>query len=155
MVLISIGCCCVRGFASYSLFPIPSENSATRCRQRRKWLGGDAISRGTYSPRARGTVRQRAEGRLSPQSCSERRQVSEHRGCRRSDSALLEIAPPLVPQGSSSAHLGRRGGAQVVGGRWMPPERAYKPDRHGAVVAGLDWDASGVWRSRGAESAQS
>jgi hypothetical protein len=35
MVLISIGCCCVRGFASYSLFPIPSENSAPRCRQMR------------------------------------------------------------------------------------------------------------------------
>jgi hypothetical protein len=54
-------------------------------------------------------------------SCSERRQVSEHRGCRRSDRALLEIAPPLVPQGSSPAHLGRRAGAEVVGGRWMPP----------------------------------
>jgi hypothetical protein len=58
---------------------------------------------------------------LSPQSCSERRQVSEHRGCRHSDSALLEIAPPLVPQESRSAHLGRRGGAEVVGGRRMPP----------------------------------
>ena len=45
-------------------------------------------------------------------------------------SALLEIAPPLVPQGISSAHLGRRGRAEAVGGRWMPP----------------DWDASGVDR---------
>ena len=46
--------------------------------------------------------------------------------------------------------MGRRGGAEAVGGRWMPPERAYKPDRHGAVVAGPDWDAFGVWRGRGA-----